>query len=187
MSGAVLQMARIGRKRKPGARKPSGDIRPEPAESPRAVAMRQPHRQMAPEDSRHDQRAETPLGCLNIIGAVPNREYAAARRFAGIVGRYRSVIDAPGTSRSIAGLMEPRQAQGEPVDYHEAKAEYDAAFEALETAGNRAACAVSRMAVHGEPCPAYGFQALMRGLHSLVFHFDLTDNPKSLYTVGNRS
>lgn len=187
MHGVILRMANTGRKRKQGARKPSGDLRPEPAESPRAVALRQPHRQMAPEDSRHDQRAETPLGCLNIIGAVPNREYAAARRFAGIVGRYRAVIDAPSVSRSIAGLMEPRRGPAEPVDYDEAKAEYDAAFEALETAGNRAACAVSRMAVHGEACPAYGFQALMRGLHSLAFHFDLTDKAKSPYTVGNRS
>lgn len=186
MHGVILQMARTGRKRKMGPRYNSGDVKPEKGEDPREVAIRQPHRQMAPEDSRHDQRAETPLGILNIIGAIPSREYRAARRFASIVARYRAVLDVPQASPpSISGAFEPQRPIPPDIeDAAERKADYDAAFEALHLAGRTAANVVSRVAVFGEPCPAGCFPALMRGLERLAFRFELTDGTKSQY-LGN--
>ena len=70
LSGTQREMGRTGRKRKPGARFPSGDIRTEPQDSPEKIALRQPHRRDAPLTAKHDQRAETPFGTLNLIGAI---------------------------------------------------------------------------------------------------------------------
>lgn len=184
-----ITMARRGRKRKGGHRKPSGDlIKGEPkekGESAMIIALHQPHRRTASLGHSDDRRAETPLGILNMIGAVSNQEYAAARRYARIVNRYRQVINSPNPSPpSIGGAFEPRYGGYEIEDAGERKAEYNAVYEALDQAGKTALNSVNRMAVYGEPCPLGTFPALMRGLRSLTSYFDLTDRQKSAQ-VGN--
>ena len=177
---------RTGRKRKQGHRYPSGDI-VQDQESPHKIALRQPHRRDAPIGYEHDQRAETPLGRLNLIGAVSHEEYRAANRFARIVSRYRVVIDAPKSSvASNAGIMEPKKSLPVIDDADERKREYDGAFEALGTAGHIAACTVAKVAVQGEPCPHAGFWSLIRGLRALREHFEQVDRRGKSEYLGNR-
>jgi len=176
---------RRGRSRKQGQRHPAGQlVQSLKGESPKVIALRQPHRREAPTDFVDDARAETPLGILNMIGAIPNLEYGAARRYAQIVRRYRAVIQAPSADpSSLAGAMEPKRGgQGNILDAVERKWDYDQAFEALQTAGKTAAQVVARMAVHGEPCASGAFPALIRGLKILVEHFDLTSRSKSRHS-----
>jgi hypothetical protein len=177
-------MARRGRKRKQGYRKPSGDLivtQIEKQESAQIIAMRQPHRKTAPISHVEDARAETPLGILNIIGAVSNQEYAAARRYARIVNRYRQVISSPNPNPpSIGGVFEPKHGGGGEIeDAVERTLEFDAVDEALSNAGHTSKNSVNRMAIFGEPCPVGTFPAMMRGLRKLTEYFDLTDRRKS--------
>ena len=60
-------MARGGRRRKQGARYRSGAIVREKFDF-RALAALQPHRVWLPEAKRLDQKAASPLGCLNLLG-----------------------------------------------------------------------------------------------------------------------
>jgi len=167
-------MARRGRKRKSGARYPSGDRIPERVESPHAIALRQPHRRDAPLEAKHDQRAETPFGTLNLIGAISGAEYRAGLDFARIVRRWRAVVCAPKPHvDSLAGVLEPRPSPLAIDDPAERKHDYDAAFEALARAGQTAAVIVARVVVHEEPVPPGGFDALVRGLRMLRDHFGL--------------
>lgn len=181
MHGALM----TGRKRKQGHRYPSGDVIREQQESAHDIAMRQPHRMDAPLSSKLDQRAETPFGRLNLIGAISGEEYRAGNRFARLSARYRAVIDAPSTStKSNAGALEPKGAAPIIEDAKERKEQYLAALEALEGAGRTSAGAVALMTVHGEACPYGGFGPLVRGLRYLREHFELTDRVKSMYSVG---
>lgn len=186
-------MARRGRKRKVGQRKPCGRLKPEKqekGESAQVIALRQPHRRDAPPEMSDDQRAETPLGRLYLIGAVSSGQYAAARRYARIAALYHRDILAPRHSPpSIAGAFEPRWGRVlDEDDAHTRKADYDSALEALEQAGRAAAYAVNRMSVYGEPCTHRGFAGLIRGLNALERHFEIVDrltSPNKSETVRN--
>lgn len=186
MHGEMGLMARKGRHRKAGYRKPSGDlIETQKTESALLIALRQPHRQLAPPTHADDARAGTPLGCLNLIGAVSHAEYAAAYRFARIVNRYRPVINSPNANPpSIAGAFEPKRGGHEITDAAERTFDYNEALAALNPAGHTSIVIVNQMAVYGEQCPYGGFGALIRGLRRLRDFFDLTDKAKSLQ-VGN--
>ena len=169
-------MGRSGRHRKQGYRKPSGDIiRSGEKESPKVIALRQPHRRLVEPDAILSQDAATPLGVLFIIGAVSTDEYRSAERFARIVARYRMAIESPRCSiASISGAFEPKRGMPYFEDHEERRDEYDDAFEALSEAGNQSARIVALMAVQGEPCPQNGYHALIRGLRRLSEHFGLT-------------
>jgi len=169
----TFAVARKGRKRKTGPRKPSGDLRDGPKISPKVIAMHQPHRQAVPEASRHDQRAESPFGALILNHVITSAQYRAGCRYARIFRRYLAAISAPSpTPPSIAGIMEPKYSGHLPdAIARERKMEYNAAFEYLGTAGQRPQRAVARVAVNEQPCPEEEIENLRTGLSTLDRHF----------------
>jgi hypothetical protein len=168
-------MARLGRKRKIGFRHPSGDLVRLQFDA-RGLAGLQPHRVWLPEEKRMDQKAASPLGCLNLLGVLTNAQYLAGVRYAVVVGKYRAVIETP---RAISGAGRGYDCPGDlkcgrdgaPCECRRRKERYDAAFAAVLEPGQRAARAVARVAVHGEPCPRGALPDLKRGLDALAKHF----------------
>lgn len=159
------------RPRKKGRRHPNGQLCRLP-DDPRAVALAQPHRRFLPPSQKLDQKAESPLGGLNLVGLLSDEAYEAGRRYAAIVARYRAVIDAPKPHASSVTDEAPGPApELDRAEARRRKAEYDRAFAAVSEAGQRAARAVARVAVHGEACPGGGLKDLERGLAALARHF----------------
>jgi hypothetical protein len=170
-------MARTGRKRKHGRRNRSGDLA-RPAVNYRALAAQQPHRRILPEAQRLDHRAGTALGTLFLTGRISEQACEAGERYAVICGQYRAAIlaprdQAPSGKGYICGAETTCQEEGAACECRRRKARYDAAFEALSRAGQRAAVAVSRVAVHGESCPIGMLGPLQWGLAVLAEHFGL--------------
>jgi hypothetical protein len=169
-------MARGGRRRKQGPRYCSGAIVREKFDF-RALAALQPHRVWLPEAKRLDQKAASPLGCLNLLGVISDAQYRAGLRYAVVVGKYRAVIETPratagsGRGYDCPGDLACGQNAREACECRRRKALYDAAFAAVLDAGQVAARAVARVAVHGEPCPQGALAALKRGLDVLARHF----------------
>jgi hypothetical protein len=62
-------MARRGRKRKIGLRHPGGEL-VRPQFDFRGLATLQPYRVWLPQEKRLDQKAGSPLGCLNLPGVL---------------------------------------------------------------------------------------------------------------------
>jgi hypothetical protein len=120
------------------------------------------------EDRCHDARASTPLGQLNLIGAIPNDLYAAGVRLARIVRRWREVVDAPRLAPSIAGLGQPGSGAGSVVeDADQRKVDYQNAMAALATVSKAAKAITLWVVVEGGRVPAGGFGHLMNGLRAL--------------------
>jgi hypothetical protein len=168
-------MARPGRKRKIGLRHPGGEL-VRPQFDMRSLATLQPHRVWLPEEKRMDQKAASPLGCLNLLGVLTDAQYLAGVRYAVVVGKYRAVIETPrataGAGRGYDCPGDPKCGRdGEPCECRRRKQRYDAAFAAVIEAGQRAARAVARVAVHGEQCPHGALADLKRGLDALAKHF----------------
>jgi hypothetical protein len=169
-------MTRRGRKRRAGLRHPGGELK-RPQFDFRGLATLQPHRVWLPESKRLDQKAASPLGCLNLLGALSDAQYRAGVRYAVVVGKYRAVIETPsatsGAGRGYDCPGDPRCGRDRhPCECRRRKQRYDAAFAAVLEAGQRAARAVGRVAVHGEPCPRGALPDLKRGLDALAQHFD---------------
>jgi hypothetical protein len=169
-------MARSGRKRKIGLRHPGGElVRPHP--EVRSLATLQPHRVWLPEEKRMDQKAASPFGCLNLLGVLTDAQYLAGLRYAVVVGKYRAVIETPratsgaGRGYDCPGDLTCGRDPGEHCECRHRKECYDAAFAAVIEAGQRAARAVARVAVHGEQCPRGALPDLRRGLDALAKHF----------------
>ena len=169
-------MARRGRKRKIGIRHPGGTL-VQPRPDVRGLATLQPHRVWLPEEKRMDQKAASPLGCLNLLGVVSDAQYLAGIRYAVVVGKYRAVIETPratagaGRGYDCAGDLRCGREASHPCECRRRKEGYDAAFAAVLEAGQRAARAVARVAVHGEQCPRGALADLKRGLEALADHF----------------
>jgi hypothetical protein len=168
-------MAGPGRKRKIGLRHPGGEL-VRPQFDMRSLATLQPHRVWLPEEKRMDQKAASPLGCLNLLGVLTDAQYLAGVRYAVVVGKYRAVIETPrataGAGRGYDCPGDPKCGRdGEPCECRWRKQRYDAAFAAVIEAGQRAARAVARVAVHGEQCPRGALADLKRGLDALAKHF----------------
>jgi hypothetical protein len=169
-------MTRRGRKRKLGFRHPSGEL-VRPHLDLRGFATLQPHRVWLPESKRMDQKAASPLGCLNLLGVLSDAQYLAGVRYALVVGEYRAVIEAPrataGTGRGYdcPGDLQCGRRRDHPCECRRRKERYDAAFVAVLEAGQRAARAVARVAVYAEQCPRGALAELKRGLDALVRHF----------------
>jgi hypothetical protein len=169
-------MARRGRKRKIGFRHPGGELM-RPRFDVRGLATVQPHRVWLPEEKRMDQKAASPLGCLNLLGVLTDAQYLAGVRYAVVVGKYRAVIETPratagaGRGYDCAGDLNCGRDPGSSCECRLRKQRYDAAFTAVIEAGQRAARAVARVAVHGEQCPRGALPDLKRGLDALGRHF----------------
>ena len=171
-------MARRGRKRKAGRRFGSGELQRARVDF-RELAALQPHRVWLPQGKRLDQKAASPLGCLNLLGVISSRQYLAGLRYAIVVGKYRAVIETPratagaGRGYDCTGDLQCARKLGRICECRQRKRRYDAAFAAVSEAGQRAARAVARVAVHAEPCPQGALDHLKRGLDALATHFGL--------------
>lgn len=154
-----------------------------PKVDPRALSAEQPHRRHLPPDMRLSEKAETPFGCLNLMGAISNEQFEAGQRYRSIVAEYCSSIGAP-----LGGFPQGRgyPCKGEPqcglvdgappCECRRRKIAYDQAFEALAEVGHRAQVEVAHVAVHGRKCGELA--VLLRGLDALVRHL-LTDRRKN--------
>lgn len=183
MNSAALRcdVARAGRKRKSGNRKASGDLIRDKQPDDRVRTARQPHRRTVRAEFRMSEHAESPLGRYMLRWLITEQQMQAGIRFAVVVGAYRSIIEAPaGTSVADSG------ARGEcyvntdgfcnPTDCRclRKREQYDSAFEALSTAGQRPAKTVARVAVHREAIAREDLVYLVIGLNALARHFGLT-------------
>ena len=176
-------MARTGRKRKAsmhlsGAREIKVDYR--------SMASQQPHRRWLPEDVRLDQKADSILGCLNLVSSISDDQYEAGRKYAHVVGQYRASINPPaGTSGNGKGYicqasicLRPPPGEQIECECRRRKEAADSAFHAVMEAGQLAAKTVARVAVWNEQCPFGYLGDLKRGLSALAKHYGLTNRRK---------
>jgi hypothetical protein len=177
-------MSRAGRKRKHMARREAnGGIQRAPAPERTAdvvaIAMAQPHRCFHADP--RDPRLENELGRMLVRGEINHRQYAAGRRWAGIVARMRRAIDAPSDqARGLLGVMvggasgTAREMTAEEAD--EARAAYADADHAIGHAfGPQRAHSVRKalkMAIISDQ-RCSGTIDLRQGLNVLATHFDL--------------
>lgn len=179
-------MSRAGRKRKHEAKRHEcgkivqKDTNPTTS-SPNKIARAQPHRMRLYEDICDDARAATALGQLNLVGVIPNDLYAAAERFAGIVRRWRAVIDAPRPAPSVAGLGTVSEGGYEPLpadsdepktpeeEFSEYRADYERAVGWLSSLSRDAKSITLSVVAEGGRVPAKGFQSLMKGLIAIKY------------------
>lgn len=169
-------MARAGRKRNPRMHLSSVGLKIDY----RALSFDQPHRRVLPIDMRSSEKAETPFGCLNLLGAVSDEQFEAGRLYRIAVQEYGSSIGVPvgdgvggrgypckGDPR--CGIGEPGKPEPLPCECRRRKIAYNQAFEALAPAGHKAQVQVGHVAVHGRGCN--DLKELRRGLDLLVRHF----------------
>ena len=195
ISAQAVLVVRKGRKRKPGYRHSCGQlIDPSKAEVTEAekalakvIAIHQPHRREVPESQRHDAKAGTQLGRLQLRGLISHEHYLAGEWDAGVVRRYRQLIMAPNCNPgSISGVTIVGSGGPIHIEDDEAtrrKSVYDAAFELLDAIGQRVAKAVAHTAVHDRPA-GDGLRLLVIGLEALAVHRGLT-KPKNASTEIN--
>lgn len=168
-------MARAGAKRKwkgttPGPRHNVRRI------SDDELAAQQPHRVWLPEASRMSAKAVTPLGGLNLVGAITDSQYEAGQRYVVIVAEYRASIGVPMKGQSASAKTYPCMGafNCEDCECRRRKQRYDRAFEAVSAASQRAAKAVAHVAVHeGRYHDNEELRYLRMGLSALVIHFGL--------------
>jgi hypothetical protein len=178
-----------GRRRQSGKRTPAGRIIHAPIDY-RALAAKQPHRIRLPEALRGDEKAESVMGCLNLIYRISNRtqgnrpgitdeQYEAGRRYAVLVGAYLAHAGAPrgtagngvGGHECVTGACEKCQ---NTID------RYMRAHEAIgRTCERKAHLAVNWVVIEDHPPDADQCEYLKLGLSALAAHFGLTRGSKS--------
>jgi hypothetical protein len=169
----------VGRKRKNLKREPSG--RPSRAyENPKLQVMMQPHRRDIPDKLKDGPEAESSFGRLMCLGIITPAQHEAGKRYRQISFDYREVYhNAPSPHPKAISLLLVSGGGGDGAEPHREtllwiKRVYDAAFEALGEAGNRAQRAVKDHAVFEKPCPDEFSRALLRrGLDRLVEHYGI--------------
>jgi hypothetical protein len=177
MHGVIGMLTnRKGRKRKSGKRTSSGALERKSLDF-RAMASLQPHRIALPEALRAHERGESYLGCLNLLKRISEQQYESGRRFAVIVGAYRSVI---GTPRGTAGTGGGYACNPDACKLDQAHclcelrtARYRDATHALQLAGQNAYNFTYRTAVTDLECQADAMVHLRAGLDALARHFGL--------------
>lgn len=177
-------MSRAGRKRKAGRRYANGHLATAYV-NPRTLAAEQPHRRWLPKDMRLDQRADSPLGALALIGAITDDQCLAGEEYAKAVGRYRSVLAPPAGLRCGGRAYDcnPGLCSAYPDETCECKsrtARYEDLFEALARCGRKELVAVNCVAIHGLRVQRGELRTLRAGLDALVKHLGLTSGRKSL-------
>ena len=169
----------VGRKRKNLKREPSG--RPSRVyENPKLQVMMQPHRRGITPRLQGGPEAESPFGRLMCRGLISPAQHEAGVYYRRDSFNYRETFqDAPSPHPRGPSLMLVSGGGGigtEPSREKKwrYKRVYDAAFEALGEAGNRAQRAVKDHAVFEKPCPDEFSRALLRrGLDRLVEHYGI--------------
>jgi hypothetical protein len=196
MHGTMPMLNRKGRKRKSGRRTPSGAVARRDPVDYRSMAALQPHRIRLPEALRSDEKAESVLGCLNLIYRISKRtaanrpgitdeQYEAGRRYSVLVGAYLAHVGAP---RSTAGSGSGSHAC--PTGACEkCKAITDQYMRAHEAIGKKCTGipriarethqAVNWVVIDDNLCNAEQLEWLKRGLSALARHFGLTNQRKS--------
>ena len=176
----MVIIERRGRKRKNGARYPSGELRGERAPSPAMVAARMPHRGCVPQEHCVNPMAETELGRMQLKGKISKGQHDAGIKFASVVARYRAIISGPrailrgGRGFECLGLQDCPD-----CECTRRKLAYDDAYTALIQAGQQAAKAVRIVAIQDQPCPWLLRSPLDWGLAALRQHFDMEDDGKA--------
>lgn len=178
-----LALARTGRHRRQVRRQPNGQPS-RPAIDYRKLASEQPHRRWLPADVRLDQKADTTLGALVLIGAVTVDQGLAGDAYAAAVGRYRSVVQPP---RGLAGRgrgfdCNPQLCMREtdyPCECRQRKSRYDELYEVLAKVGRKPLMAVNRVVVFQQRVTRSEMDHLRIGLSALARHMGLTRDRKS--------
>jgi len=189
-------MKRGGRKRKSGKREPNGRIQRERGPNPNELAARMPHRaseviyaefrkgtaevsrivkSYVPQSELHNEKAESPLGRLRLVGAISEEQYLAGRQFANDVARYRRAIEAKRQPQSIAGFGQPIAGTAPDLDVEQALRvinNYMLAFESLGSRANQ--CAVKHVVIQELELEPGLFRYLDIGLDKLISHYGLT-------------
>jgi hypothetical protein len=169
-----------GGRAKIGRRYPSGRLVPDKGPDDKLRVSRQPHRRDLPPDARPSEKAESPLGRLNLMGIITDEQHDAGVRYAALIGAYRAVIDAPrGTgTRGTGRLGRGFRCGAETCDPEDCEClrreeRYESAHAALLKAGRNAVRAVERVALHGEAIATGDLVAIYIGLSALCGHFGL--------------
>lgn len=172
-------MSRPGRKRKSGARYPNGELVHARGESPAEVAARMPHRRPFG-GLALDQRAESSIGRLELLGLVTAEQRIAGEMFRQLRNRYLAAIEAPrvATGKAAHGMLGcgGDRCTLEP-DFclcRASKRKYVDAVLALRDCGMAAMATVQVVAVLDDPCPPALLTELKFGLTALAEHFGLT-------------
>lgn len=108
----------MGRRRKHRYRYKSGrgkPERPKGVEEHVRIARAQPHRRELRSNDRTSELAESVLGRLKLRGVITAGELAAGEAFAGIVARYRRVIEGPRPVRTLMPEVAPERADSEDL------------------------------------------------------------------------
>jgi hypothetical protein len=185
-------MSRAGRKRKSGNRYANDRLRPERQPSPLLVAASMPHRRplgalVVPAGEKIaeallDQRAESELGRMALLGRIYDHQFAAGQRYLEVVSAYRSTIKAPHGLESGARGYDCRGDSDCPnCECARRRAKYDDAYCALVVKVYQVLVAVNRVVIQDQRCPAAWREALNLGLTALAQHFGLTNGRKSAH------
>lgn len=192
MHGTMPMLNRKGRKRKSGRRTASGSLARRAPVDYRSMAALQPHRIRLPEALRADEKAESVLGCLNLIYRISKRtagnrpgitdeQYEAGRRYAVLVGAYLGMAGAP-RSTAGSGYASHECLTGACERCQQTVERYMRAHEAIGLAcmGIPRICrhthaAVNWVAIDDRLCNADQLEYLRRGLSALADHFGLTN------------
>lgn len=173
-------MSRAGRKRKHEAKRDERgriDRRTYDRElSPKEVAASQPHRRIVHMDSAHDPMAETPFGCLRLVGAIGDREYSAGVRLARIVRDHRAAIAVPRLAESISGIGQPGRGGFTEVSPKEAadrkQAYLDCRVSVEHPFGRECWGQLIDVVVDGAAFREGGFKGIMDGLRAVATLFE---------------
>ena len=178
-------MSRAGRKRKSGNRYANGQLHHERQASPLLIASSMPHRRplgalpvAAGEkiaEALLDQRAESELGRMALLGRISDHQFSAGQRYGAVVSAYRSTLRAPhGFETGARGY----DCRGDPLcpdcECARRRAKHDGARCALLGAGYLVLVAVNRVVIQDLRCPAAWRKPLNLGLTALARHFGLT-------------
>jgi hypothetical protein len=172
---------RRGRPRKTGQRYPSGKLRQSPV-SPREVAAAMPHRRGLG-DKATDQRAETTLGRLVLIGLLHPMLGAAGDTYGSLWRGYLYSIGGPqqlsntdSHGFSCDGCPDPERRKYCRCYFR--RRIFEEARGKLALAGTLAAMEVYMVVTQDQRCT--NLAALREGLTALAKHFGLTPREKGL-------
>jgi hypothetical protein len=172
---------RRGRPRKTGQRYPSGKLRQSPV-SPREVAAAMPHRRGLG-DKATDQRAETALGRLVLIGLIAPELGTAGDTYCSLWRGYLYSIAGPqqlsstdSHGFSCDGCPDPERRKYCRCDFR--RRIFEEARNVLFRAGMQSAMQVYLVATQDQRCS--DLTALRVGLTALARHFGLTPREKGL-------
>src|SRR6266566_7284351 len=173
---------RTGRPRRRGIdRYPCGRERPLAVSEVQQIAARMPHRLCLDQKDTNDQKAESELGRMFLLGRLGEGEYQAGIRFGHIVRRYLATISPPRLSGRGEVLGMPTSSfecsdkcAGEDCECVRRRQAYgDAHSYVAKDVGHVGLKALRVVVILDNPCPP-GYEAPLRwALCSLKRFFDI--------------